>query len=269
MKENKFYGIKTEALDELNSFESKIEEIKILGYTIIEDFISEEEIIEASSKLDDIYDIQLNSFGKENLEIIKELNLVRSPLVYDDLFLKICTKPELISIVKYFLGDYFIINQQNGIINTPNQVHHQSSWHRDLPYQDYIISQPIGLSALCCIDDFNEQTGGTFGLPYSHLLSSMPSNNFINKHKVPLNAKKGSLILFNAMLYHQAGYNSSNNVRRGLNTLFTIPLIAQQMNLSKQMNGKFSDDTFLRKLIGYEINYPDSVDDWRMNRLNR
>ena len=267
--ENKFYGVGANDIVTLEKSQTVIEEIKIKGYSIIEDILSSDEINSAKVKLDSIYEEQLNDFGLDKMKAIKEINLARCPLAYDDFFLKIAIRPVITDIVKFFLGDYFIINQQNGIINSPNQAHHQSSWHRDLPYQDYIISKPIAIASLICIDDFTTETGSTAVIPFSHQLEKIPSTNYIHNNKVSVQAKKGSAIIFNAMLYHQAGYNSSNKTRRGLNTVFSIPLLKQQIDLFSQLNGKYSDDPYLRKLLGYDSNVPLSLTDWRQNQLNR
>jgi ectoine hydroxylase-related dioxygenase (phytanoyl-CoA dioxygenase family) len=267
--ENKFYGVSPDSIKNLDQFQSIVEEISILGYSVIENVLTQDEISLASSKLDHAYEKQLDDFGRENLKSINELNLVRCPLSEDEFFLQIATKPLIMEIARHFLGNYFIINQQNGIINSPREEHHQSSWHRDLPYQDYVISQPIAISCLICIDDFTEQTGSTYVLPFSHQLSRLPSVNFIKKHMVSSHAKKGSAIIFNAMLYHKAGYNASANIRRGLNTLYSIPLLKQQVNLLDQLKGKYADNPELSKLLGYDSQVPGNVVEWRRNRLNR
>jgi len=267
--EEKFYGVDAGTITNVNRFDEIIEEITLQGFSVISDLLNETELQEATSKLDAIYQQQVDDFGINNLKKINEANLVRCPLSYDDFFLGLCTKPAITDVVGHFLGGYYIINQQNGIINRAKEEHHQSSWHRDLPYQDYIISKPIAIACLMCIDDFTEETGATLMLPFSHQMAHMPSVNYLNNHKVSLQAKKGSAILFNAMLYHKAGYNRSDNTRRGLNTLFSIPLLKQQINLLEQMDGRHSDDPAMRKLLGYDAQVPGTVRDWRQTHLNR
>lgn len=267
--ENKFYGIHPDAVKKAGQFQSIVEEISILGYSFIENVLSSEDISIAASKLDSALKKQVNDFGIENLKSIGDHNLVRCPLAFDDLFLELATKPMIIEVVKHFLGDYFIINQQNGIINAPNEEHHQSSWHRDLPYQNYTASRPIAISCLICIDHFTEETGSTYVLPFSHQLNSIPSINYIDKHLVSTQAKKGTAILFDAMMFHKAGYNSSGLTRRGLNTLYSIPLLKQQINLFDQLKGKYSDDPKLSQMLGYDSQVPRDINEWRKNRLNR
>lgn len=265
----KTYGIKGSGPEYLDKLEGFVEEIKILGYSLIENVLTEEEVNKASGLLDQAYVKQSKDFGEERLIAVKEKNLVRCPLAYDDFFLQLCNKPLVIDLIKRLLGDYFIINQQNGIINFPGEEHHQSSWHRDLPYQEYITSKPLAIGCLLCIDDFNFTTGSTEILPYTHLLEKIPSLNYIQKNKVSVTLKKGGAIVFNAMTYHKAGSNSSDSIRRGLNTLYSIPLLKQQINLFSQLKGKHMDDEWLSKLLGYDSQVASNVEEWRENRLNK
>jgi ectoine hydroxylase-related dioxygenase (phytanoyl-CoA dioxygenase family) len=201
------------------------------------------------------------------LKKINEQNLVRCPLLYDEFFIDIATNHRVMEIVKKVLGDYFILHLQNGIINKPNEEHHQSSWHRDLPYQNFVISKPLALGALFCIDDFTNESGSTFVLPHSHRVELIPSSQYIEKNSKQIIAKAGSVILFDSMLFHKAGYNSANYIRRAINNVFVVPIIKQQINLPIALNGKYSDDDFLSKLLGYQSNSPSSDIEWRNNRI--
>lgn len=147
---------------------------------------------------------------------------------------------------------------QNAIINRFDENHHQRSWHRDLPYQNYVISKPISLNAMFCIHDFNTTTGGTEIIPYSHNLETMPSPDYCAKHTIIVEAPAGSVALFNSMLIHRAGVNNSGKIRVGVNHVFTVPIIKQQIDLPSALNGKYSDDPFLNTLLGYKFRVPES-----------
>jgi ectoine hydroxylase-related dioxygenase (phytanoyl-CoA dioxygenase family) len=223
--------------------EFHLEEFYNLGYTIIENVISELELISLRTELDNIYKIQEKEIGRENLKLINEENLLRIPLAYSDLFVKLVSRKDMMTYVEKILGNFFILHLQNGIINMPNEEHHQSSWHRDLPYQNWTSSEPLACNVYCCIDDFNNETGGTYVLPFSHQLNAAPSNHYMEKNAVQVNAPAGSVILFNSMLFHKAGYNNSKvNIRRGINQMYVKPIISQQINLPEFLNGKYSND---------------------------
>lgn len=267
MKEN-FYGrlLQVDSKDDVDLY---VEEIKNDGFVIIEDVLSKEELQLYREKIDNIYEAQEKEFGAERLEKLNEKNMCRMPLKYDDYFINIATNRVVIDIVKRILGDFFILNLQNSIINTPDEEHHQSSWHRDLPYQNFVISNPLSINALFCIDDFNETTGGTVVVPFTHRTEVLPSDKYISKHAVTANAKAGSVIVFDSMLFHKAGYNSSNIIRRAVNHQYQIPLLKQFYDFPKALNGKFADDKFLSQLLGYTSQVPLDDIEWREKRFGK
>ncbi|MGD2133845.1 MAG: phytanoyl-CoA dioxygenase family protein, partial [Maricaulaceae bacterium] len=185
---------------------------------------------------------------------------VRAPLTQDESFLKIATNPAVLEVVRRCIGKFIVLMQQNGIVNAPApEPHHQTAWHRDLPYQHITTSRPIAINALFCVDPFEAEMGATFMLPASHLREEFPSEAYVRKHETQVYAKPGSYIVINSMLYHRAGWNRSNRKRRAVNNVYTIPYIKQQIALPAALGGKWSDDPELSQLLGYETDPPRSV----------
>ena len=265
----KSFGVVNQAQLKDNDVDRYVEELSILGYSIIEDVLTDDELKTARIKLDEVYAMQVKEFSEEELGSINELYMARMPFVYDDYFLSFITNEKLINVVKAVLGNYFVLHLQNGIINMPDRPHHQNSWHRDLPYQDFTSSAPLAISALYCIDNFDESTGGTIVIPHTHKLDHMPSEQYIQKHSAQVTAKAGALVLFDSMVFHRAGYNASHHIRRGLNHMFTTAILKQQINIPSMLNGKYSDEPFLRMLMGYDACPPGSVAEWRRSRINK
>jgi ectoine hydroxylase-related dioxygenase (phytanoyl-CoA dioxygenase family) len=245
-------------------------EIVRLGYTVLKNVVPSEICEEARIRLDKTYLKQIGEFGNENLLRLKENDMARSPLTYDPWFFYFLQLEIVNKFVTYFLGEYYILSLQNGIINQPGKKHHQTSWHRDLPYQNWVCSRPLAINAMICIDNFNEETGGTYVLPHSHRFESFPSPEFIRDHEICVHANSGCVILFDAMIYHRAGTNVSKNIRRGINHLFSIPLIKQQISIPRALkNAEIIPPENLKRILGYNDVEPSSVLDWRKNRLNK
>jgi ectoine hydroxylase-related dioxygenase (phytanoyl-CoA dioxygenase family) len=259
------YGVSTQRHLETDE-DLYFEEIEIKGYTVVKQVLTEDELAVFREKLDLLNDIQKKESGEDLLIKLKENNTVRLPLSYDDRFMDLIHKKPILSIVNKLVGDFVILHLQNGIINMSSQVHHQSSWHRDLPYQDFVISKPISISVLYCIDDFNEMTGGTFALPFSHKVDHLPSTEYIAANEVQMNAKAGDAIVFDSMLYHRAGSNTCGKTRRGINNIYTVPIIKQQINIPAALGGKFADDPEVAVILGYTSEIPMSVSDFRKMR---
>ena len=266
--EFKSYGIDG-VVKEGTAFDLHLEELSIQGYTVLPPVVDGETLGVISERLEAVYSQQESEFGADGLASINELNLARCPLAYDDYFLKLATNDQVLKVVTALLGDYFLLHLQNGVINRPSKEHHQSSWHRDLPYQDYVISKPIAVSAFWCIDEFTTENGATFVLPFSHREDKLPGLSYVEKHGLQMKAPAGSVIIFNSMLYHRAGYNRSENTRRGINHVYTVPILKQQIDLPSALEGKHADDPFLHKLLGYGSQVKGSVSDFRQSRQER
>lgn len=245
-----------------------IEEISRNGFTVLKNVLTDDEIVYTRHKLDEIYQKQVDEFGLDNLIKLKDRYIVRSMLAYDDFFLhKIACNEKLITVVKKILGNNISLSSQVGILNPPDDKLYQTAWHRDLQYQHFTISRPIAVQTLFCIDPFDAKTGGTFFISGSHLHESFPSDEYTKKHETQIVANPGDAVVFDALTYHRAGENTSPNIRRAINNLYTLPIIQQQINFSRMMNGRFKDDTFLAGLLGYRWETANSVLAWREGHL--
>lgn len=266
--------LKSHAVKEFHHNETEIdlyaEEVRSIGYTIIDTGISEADLKEIRDKIDHIYQVQLDEIGGEkNLQRINDANIGRCLIGYDDYFVKIAAEPKTMAITSRLLGDYFILMSQNAIVNSPADEHYQVTWHRDLNYQHFVSSRPLAISALFCVDAFSEQTGGTYLLPASHKIESFPSDEYVLRHQTGTSAPPGSMIIFDSMVFHRSGDNRSGRLRRAINHIYTLPLIKQQISIPRMLQGKFSEDPFLRKFLGYESETADTAQGWRQNKLRR
>jgi len=262
------YGIVKQTKNN-SKFDSYLEELDIAGFTILSNVLNQSELIEYRERVDKVYRQQEEEFGKESLDLINESNIARCLLAYDEYFINLLTLEPVTELLNSTLGESYVLTLQNSIISQSEEQHHQSSWHRDLPYQDYIVSQPIALNIYFCLDDYNEKSGSMIALPFSHRLASMPSKEYNEKYQVSLTADAGSVIVFNSWLFHRAGLNQSGIVRRGINHLYAVPIIRQQIDIPRLLGDKYRENTNLRKVLGYEWETPISVDEWRKIRSDK
>jgi len=264
VKEN-FYG-RIEQTRVSNDVARYAEEIGFRGYTVIPDLFSPAELSEWRNKIDSVYLQQEVEFGREALIAIQELDMCRAPLLYDFDFVRLANHPTILSVVKHFLGDWFILNLQNAIINRPGKIHHQSSWHRDLPYQNWVISRPLAINALFAIDEFSEKTGGTQLVPFTHKTEVLPSDDYIAANRVVASAPAGSAIVFDSMLFHRAGANTSQITRRAVNHLYSTPILKQQYDFPRALEGRQALDPDVARLLGCTSQVPLDDRAWRKAR---
>jgi ectoine hydroxylase-related dioxygenase (phytanoyl-CoA dioxygenase family) len=214
-----------------------VEETGMRGFTIIKDLLPAEELTVWREKIDRIYERQEKEFGREALAAIQEIDICRPPLMYDFEFIKLATHQHFLPIILAFLVDWFVLNLQNAIINRPNKGHHQSSWQRDLPYQNCVMSRPLAINVL-----LNRQAAA---------------------------ASAGSAIVFDSMLFHRAGANTSSVIRRAVNQLYTSPIIKQQYDFPRALGAQPRLEPAIARLLGYDSQVPIEDQAWRRLRRER
>ena len=244
-----------------DAIDAHVEEIEVLGFTVIEDAVGSERLAPLRAKLDALHAAQA---GK--VTFAPDEDLVRCPLAQDEAFLAPATDPQVLEISRRLLGDNLVLLQQNAILNRPATAQHQSRWHRDLPYQHFVSSKRLALNALLALDDFTEETGGTFVLPGSHMFEAFPSARLVKAQERVARARAGAPIITDAMPSHRAGANNSKAVRRGLNHVIGRPLLVQQIDIPRMLNGRHANDPVLAPYLGYRWNPAPDVAAWQAKR---
>jgi len=263
------YGVRdmSTALDMLDVH---AEELRLVGYTVLDSGLSTDAIAQYRDRIGAIVHMQESEFGgKELIGQIGEANTGRALLAYDEAFLSLAANPLLIGLVQRMLGEFVILSQQNSILLEPGDKHNQAKYHRDLPYQHFTSSRPLAINALFCVDPFTIENGATKVIPGSHKYEPFPSEATVRRLERVAVAPAGSFIVLDAMVFHSAGRNRSNAIRHGVNHVFVLPFMRQQIDLPRMLNGKYADDPFLRKLLGYETQTPAGVIEWRQERLQK
>jgi ectoine hydroxylase-related dioxygenase (phytanoyl-CoA dioxygenase family) len=246
------------------------ERIRLTGYAVVSGGFSSAEVADLGTRLDQVMARQAEEFGgADRLASIGDAMTARCPLVYDDAFVTLAAHPTVLAVCRELLGDYVILMQQNGVINPSGQRHTQVAYHRDLPYQHFVSSRPLAVSALFCIDPFTTETGATTMIPGSHRMEQFPSDSVAAELDTAVSAEPGSFIVFDSMVFHRAGENRSGRPRRAVNQVFSSPIIAQQISLPEALEGRYAKDPALARLFGYDVAPARSVAAWRERRLAR
>jgi len=244
-----------------------LEELSRNGFCILEAALPLSTVAVLREALDRVLATQVARFGGEAaMAAIGELGQARALLEEDENFLAILCAPRLDAVVEAVLGPAALVMQQNGIVIPPNRAeHHQQSWHRDLPYQSWVATKPIALGALAVLDDFTPESGSTLFLPGSHRHEGFPSEAYVARWARPVLAAAGAIVVFDAMCFHRGGVNSGAVPRRAVNTLYGVPLLAQQVAFTDRPGL----DAKLRRRLGIDYQPAPSADAWRARRAAR
>ena len=265
---DKYYGSVTQTVVE-GEIDRHVEEISVKGYSIVEDLFDDASLASLRQRIDRVYAQQEERFGRQELAAIQETDLCRAPLLYDFSLIELARHPQVLAIVERLLGNWFILNLQNAIINRPGVDHHQGAWHRDLPHQNFVISQPLAINALFAIDEFSSHSGATCVMPFSHKSEYLPSDRYIENNQLSVTMPAGAAVVFDAMLFHRAGTNTGDSVRRAVNHLYTKPIIKQQYDFPRAIADKDDIDPATARLLGFTSQVPLDDNAWRLARARK
>lgn len=264
---SKSYGI-VRRESPASAVDEAAEQIANVGYALLDAGYSKAELQSLSDAFDRTHQQYVKKYGESDLRRTNEFHTIRSPLTMTKQFLDLALNGNLLSLIQKLIPGKFILNQQNGIINPPQEAYNQDSWHRDLPYQHFVSTIPLAVNALFCIDDFTFENGATFVLPASHKSEAFPSEKYISNNAIQVEAKAGSFIVLDCMLFHAGGYNRSKSARRGVNHVYNIPYFKQQINLPNNMESAgLSDEA--KDLLGFNYPEPASVSDYLSQRAGK
>lgn len=264
------YGV-TERLSDDDSTDEAVAELRINGCTVIPSGLPAEFVCNLGVALDRSYARQVEEIGGESaLHAMHDADIARCMLAYAPEFLKVATAPPLMKLAARVLGGEFVLLMQNGIINRPEREHYQTKWHRDLNYQHWTSSKSLAINALLCIDDFTVDNGATFVLPGTHHVAEFPGTAFAHRFERQIQAPAGSFLILDAMLFHRAGTNHTNHLRRAVNHVIGRPFMAQQIALPAAFASagvEPPDDPVVKKYLGYRWSPARDVTDWRTRRI--
>jgi len=257
-------------LDELSEKELSLhcENIKYKGYTILENVISKSETKKISEKLDQIQELEKNQFGEDYLKSIKEWGMIRSLIYYDDFFANTILNKKVYSLVSSILDDTCILHLLNGVTIYPNEKHNQAKFHRDFD-KDFFSKQPLSINAFWAIDDFDEISGGTWIVPFTHNFEKWPSEKYLEHNAIQIKANAGSVIVIDSRLIHRGGDNIGKNLRRGINHQYTKSFLKQQIDFTKFLKNKFDMESKLSQVLGFWAIPPSSIVEFRADPENR
>lgn len=244
-----------------------LEDLERVGFSVLQAAIAEDTLGRMRVALDRLLSEQSRRFGGETaLSAIGESGQIRAVCNEDPLFWELVTHTAVVAIVERLLGSAAIVMQQNGVVMPGGaKRHEQQRWHRDLPYQTWVSSTPLALGVLCALDPFTAESGATTFLPGSHRFALFPSDRFIQQWEHQVQAPAGSLIVFDAMVFHRGSINTGKQPRRAVNTLFGVPLLAQQVTIEPPDG---ASDLIVRR-SGVIYRPAQSADDYRARRGQR
>ncbi|KAK0182206.1 hypothetical protein PV327_000367 [Microctonus hyperodae] len=211
------------------------------GYVKLTNVFTPEEILEMSMEYDELFERK----GRENIEGLEAVwagNDMKKLSENRDVTVKSIHGLQMHSAVfTRIIMNSNLLDALEDIMDTKDILLHHTKAHLKPPEKGapYLIHQdypyfPHKKHTMCAVfihvDDITSENGGLCVYPGSHKLGLLPSRMKINEENekfyyvdpdrypisaaVPVNAKKGEVIIFSYLLLHGSYLNLSNNPRR-------------------------------------------------------
>ena len=161
----------------------------------------------------------------------------------------------------YFDGPY-ILNSFGGFLNFPSQQSYVRRIHRDV--RTHAGAFRLLLNILIPLDDFTDDNGATYFLPGSHKFADKPDDAAFFARSDRLRAHAGDVFMFDSNLWHAAGENHTDKVRRGLTLTFSRPFFKQQLDYPRYLGEKYAKalSPRARQILGYDARTPASISEY-------
>lgn len=161
--------------------------------------------------------------GQAGIEVHQEEGTDRlADLVNKDPVFEVCfTSPRVLAAIAHVLGDFALssLNSRAALPGSGLQRLH-TDWGEPMPAADYQVCNSIWL-----IDDFTPDNGPTRVVPGSHRSGQLPGQALADPWaphpgEVKLLGQAGTVMIFNAHLWHGGTLNTTRQPRRALHSYF-------------------------------------------------
>ncbi|MBN3939336.1 phytanoyl-CoA dioxygenase family protein [Nostoc sp. NMS9] len=165
------------------------------------------------------------------------------------------------AITSYFCGNY-ILNIFGGVNNLKNHPSYLLNIHRDV--RSFTGNLKLMLQMIVMLDDFTLENGATYFMNGGHYLADRPSEKLFYENSTRAVGKSGSIILFDANLWHAAGSNQTDEPRRALTLCFTKPFVKQQLDLPRYFGYDYATSLSeeMKQILGYNALVPTNLEEW-------
>ncbi len=120
------------------------------------------------------------------------------------------------------------------------------------------VNYNIVSNVMWYFDDVNKENGTTVIVPGSHKFSKYADNSKKIKNKIYIKAKKGSVLIFNANLWHAGSPKKNNDTRwalvLGYARWFIKPSFDYMKNTPKKIYNKLTKKQ--KSILGFDLNPP-------------
>jgi ectoine hydroxylase-related dioxygenase (phytanoyl-CoA dioxygenase family) len=221
--------------------------IRAQGYVVVPDVLSPSLVSSLKHDLSRARAEDIACFGEDYLYGIGQQGFVVNVGNRGEAFERLLMERPVMGIVDALLGPNAFLYLFQGIIVPPGGGlgAYPWKWHCDLYHVTLDVNDHTfvpGINCLFYVDDVDDTNGGTWIIPGSQGLLSedVPTDDqcFMSQVAFQVEARAGSAVLFNPLLWHCAGSNTTNKARRAVKMLMVREWILPQMDYSHSIRNE-------------------------------
>jgi ectoine hydroxylase-related dioxygenase (phytanoyl-CoA dioxygenase family) len=247
--------------------EGHMQRLEVDGYTIIEDYLSAEQLTRFRDGLRPWLGTYRGRNSFEGLTTERIYTLVGRGKIFEE----ITADPRLLALLDRWLMPHYLLSANHAICIYPGEK--AQSLHWDDSFYPFPRPRPaISMSVIGAIDAFTRENGGTVMFPGSHRWEeariqalrgaiAAGAETADTESMIHLTMPAGAICLFQGTLVHGAGANASNAPRLAFTNHYCEPWARVQENfcLSVPRETVRAMAPELRALLGYELRRPGDI----------
>lgn len=170
--------------------------------------------------------------------------------------------------LEQFLGGKIVLNSFGGNLNPPSTTNYAAAIHRDIRSWS---PDRLMVNTLVALDEFNERNGATWLMPGSQHQPDKPDEATFSKTAIQTVMPAGSVLVFDARVWHRAGRNNSTSPRRIVTPIFARPFYRPEFDYPRALGGgdgsQFPDG--LRQILGFRSRVPSKLTEFYRPQAER
>ncbi|WP_252503068.1 phytanoyl-CoA dioxygenase family protein [Sporosarcina sp. Marseille-Q4943] len=206
------------------------EQLRIDGYVLLENLLDSKTIETMNQVIDRLFEQEGKEAGKE---YIQEEGIKRLAALYnkDAIFDQIFTHPKILAATYSILQQPFYLNLLNvrDVYKGKGEQIYHSDWG---PRKDNNVAYAV--NSIWMLDNFTNENGATKLIPGTHVLDtpSVYELSKITNQEVQITGKAGSVLIFNAHLWHAGTQNKTDLRRRCIHNFYCVASSKRKIHLS-------------------------------------
>jgi ectoine hydroxylase-related dioxygenase (phytanoyl-CoA dioxygenase family) len=235
------------------------QDIATQGYAIIENVLSPEFIAKAKAELE-IAIAKEEEYHKTNQ--YSDFGMVLLCSLYGGSFIDLFDNEKLTAPFNAVMGDGCIVYAYTSSSMPPHKSNYSNRIHVDCPR--LIPGYVTNMGATILLDDFTEENGATWFLPFSQNSLEKPTDEEFYKNGKRVIAKAGTVWFFNARIWHAGGNNTTDQWRHALTINMGRAYMKQRIDIPRAMEHMDLSNVSQAALqkLGFLAQVPASYDEY-------